>query len=564
MRTTIGTKLIAGFVSVALLLAVTAGVAYYYFDKVNDSYSDLVGRRAVILSSALKIQVLTIKQSNSLRGYLMTADSQFLNSLQADDEQLRGIIRETESLIHRQEDKETVDTFMRLYDQYQKEAQELLQMVKQKEDGSKLMESYMKEILPLASQLEPTIEQIVTGQQELMAEGSLVNQRTVSGATASLVGFSAGALILSILIGYLISRLISKPIRQIAALAEQVATGDLTREDLHVKNRDEIGDLAHSFNRMAGNLRDLIRQINVSAEGVAASSEELSASAEQTSRASEAISCGIQEVVVTAEKQARSVEESVAAMDQMAMGIQHIADQTEATSSLSVQAAQKSEEGNRTIQRAVKQMDSLDATIGHLAKAVQEMDAHSMQVGKIVGVISEIAAQTNLLALNAAIEAARAGEHGRGFAVVADEVRKLAEESARSADQITGLIGSMQQNTKQTVEKMQQGITEVEEGIQTVNMAGDQFGEIKQFIEQVTERIQAISAAIKQISASSEHVTQTAHMIGEGAKTVAASSQTVSGASEEQLAGVEEVSSSAASLAKMAEELRSLVASFRV
>lgn len=107
MRTTIGTKLIAGFVSVALLLAVTAGVAYYYFDKVNDSYSDLVGRRAVILSSALKIQVLTIKQSNSLRGYLMTADSQFLNSLQADDEQLRGIIRETESLIHRQEDKET-------------------------------------------------------------------------------------------------------------------------------------------------------------------------------------------------------------------------------------------------------------------------------------------------------------------------------------------------------------------------------------------------------------------------------------------------------------------------
>ncbi|MEJ8547305.1 methyl-accepting chemotaxis protein [Brevibacillus borstelensis] len=563
MKATIGTKLIAAFFSIAALLAMTAGVAYYYFDQVDDSYSDLVNRRAVILSNAQKMQVLSVKQSNSLRGYLLTADSQFLNSLQTSDQQMEAVIMDTESLIQNEEDMETLRSFAKLYEQFKTESEELLQMVQQKADDSKVLESYMNDILPLGRQLEPAIDQIVTRQQQLMADGSSANTQSVSRATANLVWFSLGAFVLSVVIGYLISRMISIPVKRIAELARQVATGDLTRADIHVKNNDEIGDLARSFNQMAGNLRSLIRQINVSAESVAASSEELSASAEQTSRASEAISSGIQEVVVTAEKQARGAEDSVAAMNQMATGMQHIADQTEATSSLSVQASQRAEEGNRTIRQAVEQMDALDATIGHLSEAVQEMDEHSRQVGKIVEVISGIAAQTNLLALNAAIEAARAGEHGRGFAIVADEVRKLAEESARSAEQIARLIGGIQQNTQQTVEKMEQGIEEVQEGIKTVNTAGDQFSEIKQFVDQVTERIQAISAAAKQVSASSEHALQAANMIGEGSRTVAASSQTVSGAAEEQLAGVEEVSSSAASLAKMAEELRSLVAAFR-
>ncbi|USG64990.1 methyl-accepting chemotaxis protein [Brevibacillus ruminantium] len=564
MRVTIGKKLIAAFLSIAFLLALTSGVAYYYFKQVDDSYSDLVDRRAIILQKAQSIQAMSVKQSNSLRGYLLTADDQFVTSLKNNEQQLLQLTEEIKPLIRRDEDMKALESFLAIYENFKQESNKLVQMVGRKEDQARIMDEFMERVLPLGRQLEPAIDEVVVKQQQLMEDGSKENTEAVDVAVANLVWFSIGALVLSILIGYLVSRMISKPIVQVAHLAKQVAMGDLRQEDLRVKNRDEIGDMAHAFNQMAANLRHLIQQISIGAESVAASSEQLSASAEQTSRASETISLGIQEVVVVAEKQARGAEESVEAMSDMEQGIQHIAEQTEQTSSLSVSAAKKSEEGNETIRQAVLQMDALDQTISHLSKAIEEMGDHSQQVGKIVEVISGIATQTNLLALNAAIEAARAGEHGRGFAIVADEVRKLAEESARSSDQIFELIASIQKNSEQTMERMEQGIAEVGESIKTVNMAGKQFHEIKESVEKVSERIHAISASAKQVFASSQLVTEAAQMILDGSRTVAASSQNVSAASEEQLGGVEEVTSSAESLAKMAEELRSLVSTFRV
>ncbi|QQE73963.1 methyl-accepting chemotaxis protein [Brevibacillus composti] len=563
-KVTIGQKLIGGFLSIALLLALTAGVAYIYFTEVDESYSDLVDRRAVILRHAQSLQVLSVKQSNSLRGYVMTGEKEFAVNLQSYEQQAQEVMKNMEALLQSDENKQVLQEFAKASEDFKKEYTKLLQMIDRQEDSAKVTEYFMQQVLPLGRKLEPVIDQIVTSQLQSMEEGSRANSAAVDTATANLVWFSAGALVLSILIGYFMSRMIAKPIVQVARAAELVAAGDLTQDELRVKNNDEIGEMARSFNHMAANLRNLIQQINIGAENVAASSEELSASAEQTSLASETISSGIQEVVLTAEKQARGAEESVEAMNEMALGIEHIAEQTEMTSSLSRQASQKSEEGNRTIQQAISQMDALDHTIQELAKAVQDMGDHSQQVGKIVEVISGIATQTNLLALNAAIEAARAGEHGRGFAIVADEVRKLAEESARSADQIIQLIGAMQKNTEQTVERMEKGISEVEESIQTVHTAGEQFSEIKSYVEQVSERVQAITAASRQIAASSQHVTASAHMILDGSRTVAASSQNVSAASEEQLSSVEEVTSSAESLAEMAEELRSLVARFRV
>ncbi|MGE5701244.1 MAG: methyl-accepting chemotaxis protein [Clostridia bacterium] len=564
MTLTIGKKLVSAFLSIAFLLTIVAGISYYYLSEVDTSYTDLTDRRAVILSNSQKLQVQAIKQSNSLRGYLLTEDKQFLDSLDSAYQQMNQLIETTLPLIQSNDDKDALNKMAQLGKLFHEKYSQLITMQQQGADRSAWMQFFYDEVLPLGRQLEPTVDAIVTKQQALMTEGSQTNTRMVDTATFNMLLISSISLVLAILIGYFMSRMISKPIVQLAAAARQVAQGDLTQADLRVKNRDEIGQLAESFNQMKESLQRLIRQITLSAEGVAASSEQLSASAEQSGKASETISYTIQEVVVSAEQQNKGVEESVSAINQMTVGIHQITENIQETSALSAQASEKSTEGNQTIQQAVAQMNSLQTTVNHLAAVVEEMGEHSKEVGHIIDVIAGIATQTNLLALNAAIEAARAGEHGQGFAVVADEVRKLAEQSAHSAGQITSIIANIQQNTRHAMESMNESITKTNDGIAAVESAGHRFYEITRYNDAVASQIQQISATAQQIASGTEQVAHTAAQMAEGSKTVVTNTQTVSAMTEEQLAAMEEVSSSASSLAKMSEELRTLVGSFTV
>jgi methyl-accepting chemotaxis protein len=192
------------------------------------------------------------------------------------------------------------------------------------------------------------------------------------------------------------------------------------------------------------------------------------------------------------------------------------------------------------------------------------MGERSGEVGQIVTFISDIAAQTNLLALNAAIEAARAGEQGRGFAVVANEVRKLAEQSSRSAEQIAQLISHIQTDVGKTVRTMTSGAKEIDEGILVVNAVGEVFEDINQVVERVSYQVQDVSAASEQMSAGAEQLLATFDEISAGAKHAASESQTVSSSTEEQLASMEEIAASAASLSDIAAELQLLIGKFKL
>ncbi len=564
MRLTIGKKLLGSFLIIAILLGITGAIASYDLMQIDKSNTDLIERRAVILANAQNIQLQGEKQSGSIRSFLLTNNASFEQQMRTAHDELYSLVLQTGDLVNREEDLTRLKRLNVLNQLFIDKADELVQKIKNNEDAASTKAFYLEHVQPVEVLIEPVANEIASEQKRLMDEGSRSNSESTNAAVTVVTSLSIVAFILSIAIGYLISRSISKPLVAMEKAAGQIAAGDLTGEWIRIRSRDEIGVLSASFNEMKTNLRNLIRQLSLSAEQVAVSSEELTANAEQTSQSSTLITETIQEVVVSAENQAQSVEESVRTMDEMARGVQQIASNAQTAAAVSMQAANKTMEGNDAIQSAEAQMGSIQSSFDTLAHEVNAMGSLSGEIGEIINVITDIAYRTNILALNAGIEAARAGELGRGFAVVAGEVRKLAEQSTQSAEQIAELIGHIRTSIENAVQSMESGSEEVREGIRVVNTAGGTFGEIKSFVDQVATQVQEVSAASEQMSASAEQVAGAFGTIADGSRVVAAGSQNVSATTEEQLASMEEISASAASLSKMSEELQALVSKFKV
>ncbi|KLU56212.1 chemotaxis protein [Paenibacillus sp. VT-400] len=372
------------------------------------------------------------------------------------------------------------------------------------------------------------------------------------------------AFLLAVFIAFFIASIISRPIKKMNEAAMAIANGDLTGETIVLKNKDELGTLAASFNTMSGNLRSMIESVSMTSEQVAASSEELLASAEQNTQASEQISETVEELAVGTSDQVDIVKRSSQAMNEMALGSEQIAELAQSVSVSAVDAANQSSEGNMIIQQAVEQMGSVRNSIASLTELVTGLGERSAEIGTITEVINNIARQTNLLALNAAIEAARAGEHGRGFAVVAGEVRKLAEESSTSAQRITDLVQLIQKDTDHAVQAVKVNSSETEAGIEMVTAAGQAFEQISDAVNKVAGEIQEVSAGSEEMSASTTevvgYVSQISNIAGEAAGGV----HNVSAATQQQLASMEEIASSAGSLSKMAEELQEQINKFKV
>ncbi|TBL70775.1 methyl-accepting chemotaxis protein [Paenibacillus thalictri] len=408
------------------------------------------------------------------------------------------------------------------------------------------------------------LEQLIDLNEQQSAEAMEASANQYKTGKRLVDMISIAALVLTAALSWFVPRIISRPIVTMARSAKRIAAGDLTAERIDVKNRDEIGDLAVSFNEMTAQLRSLIREVQTGAKHVAASSEELNAGTEQISKATEQITFTMEEVAAGTERQARNVDESAKSIGEMSSGIRQIARNAESANSAAMDASELAAEGNQTIRMNVKQMNSIQDTVERLAEAVEGLSRRSQEIGRIVDTITGIAQTTNLLALNASIEAARVGEHGSGFAVVAREVRKLAEQTADSAKEIALIITDIQAETGHAVQYMKAGTKEVAEGIVAVRIAGEAFDRIQRSVNEVAGQIQEVSAASQQLSASSEQVVHSIGVIADVAETTSAGTQHVSTAVEEQLASMQEITNSAATLSVLSEQLQTMIVRFRV
>ncbi|GAA4716889.1 methyl-accepting chemotaxis protein [Brevibacillus fulvus] len=363
---------------------------------------------------------------------------------------------------------------------------------------------------------------------------------------------------------YFIYRKVVKPLDQVTQVANRVAEGDLRVDKLPVTSKNEFGILAMSINRMVDNLRELIRNVDLSTQQVAASSHQLSASIEQTVQTTNQIAETAHELASGAEMQAEGAKAGAISIRDLSGGIQHVTESSTIVSQASEQTEKEAERGSESIQRAVKQIESIHDTVQDMEKLVKGLGERSAQIGNIVEVINSIAAQTNLLALNAAIEAARAGEHGRGFSVVADEVRKLAEQSQESAGQIAALIESIQEETAKVSQTMEVGTHQVGEGIDVMREAGVAFSGILQAARQVSAQIQQLAAAAQQMSSGSEQVAVSVDSMTEIASQASVKANQVAAATDEQLETIKDIAATADSLSQMAQELSELFRKFKL
>ena len=336
-----------------------------------------------------------------------------------------------------------------------------------------------------------------------------------------MLGFAAAMVIVGGVLGIVFARVVAVPLRRVQNVIEAVARGDLTQIS-QVRARDEVGIVADALNATVASVREALGAVAKTTDELASISQEMAASSQE-------VSASIEEVAST-------TNEFSSSLDMMNTNAQSMSDAVE---DISARAA----EGDRAILNVVEQMNLLRDNTRVMSDEVANLGTLSDEIGKIVDAISAIAEQTNLLALNAAIEAARAGEHGRGFAVVADEVRKLAEESAHATAEITALINQIQEGISSTVSGMKNSADQADEALVSVDDSGRILRRILSAVDGIVGQVQSISAGIEQTNAAGHEI---------------------SSATEEQAASIEEIASSAQELTNMSLRLQELVGRFKL
>lgn len=422
------------------------------------------------------------------------------------------------------------------------------------------------ELTRISQAIEESLRQTVeNNSKEALATMDTANER-ITRSSVLFMALLAIAVVLASVLSFYLTRQVTKPLKNIVTELEEMAAGDFSRSvDVTLSSRrDEFGHVTLALDKMKTNLKHLISEVQMKAEQLSAASEELFASAEQSSQAATQVASSITDVACGADNQIHSVNRALSTVEKNACDIATVAQSAQNADHTSQQTAAAAENGKNIIEDTRRQMAHIEETVGSSAKVVSKLGERSQQIGQIIDTISGIAGQTNLLALNAAIEAARAGEQGKGFAVVADEVRKLAEQSEAAAREIARLISEIQAETQQAVASMNAGTEEVRSGTSIVDHAGEAFGSISGLIAEVSAQVKGIAEAARQLTGGGQDIVNIVREIDGISKVTAAQTETVSAATEQQSASMGEIVVTSRNLAKMAEELQAAVTRFHV
>ena len=517
-RLTVKTKMLAMNILVVLIMIIMTVYAIISANSMDTQYSALMQQQKTILSDTLNVQYYAAHEVSLLREYFLLDKSDDMSIIHSDNQQIQTLLQNALPLTQKQSIKAQLQNALSAQNDFYSQVQQIASIPDNKHTLQiALNENLMRNGVNIARDMKSANQFIAANIQAKMNAEHAVAVRT----TWVLIVAVIVAVVISILLGVFLSNVISRPLKRLVEVVGKVAHGDL-RNLSDVKSRDEVGELSESVNDMIVRLRKIMSGVLSAAGNVAAASQEISAATEQIASGSTT--------------QAESAEMANHLFKELSTAINEVAKNAEDASALSAKTAEVATQGKSIVQSSVEGMDKVREQIALLSQ-------DSSRVGEILAVIDDIADQTNLLALNAAIEAARAGEQGRGFAVVADEVRKLAERSSDATKQITTIIKTMQANTEASVQAVQKGVASTQE-------SGEAFTQIASMVSASADRVTEIAAA------SEEQSAQTSEVL--------VAIETIASAAEESAASSEETASSAQTLAQLADELNGYVSVFKI
>ncbi|RPF50140.1 methyl-accepting chemotaxis protein [Aquisalibacillus elongatus] len=401
----------------------------------------------------------------------------------------------------------------------------------------------------------------------VMTDYNTAYQNTKQAFASVLISLVAGIVIvvvISALLLWVISRNVRKNINGAVEMADEISNGNLNVEPLDYESQDEIGQLSHSLNTMRDNLRNILGDVSEASQSVSSQSQQLNQASNEVQEGSEQIASTMQELTSGSENQANSASAISEMMESFLQKVRYSYENGDQVAQESDSVVALTEDGRDKMVASTEQMKQIHSIVEEAVNKVKGLDQQSQEISKLVEVIQDIAEQTNLLALNAAIEAARAGEHGKGFAVVADEVRKLAEQVGDSVGDITKIVTNIQHESAEVTESLESGYREVEEGTSQLESTQLTFDQINQSVNQVTGKVQEISSNLKEVLDDSVQMNESVEEIASISEESAAGVEETAATVEESNSSMEEVAKAADELNQLAEKLNAQVRQFNL
>ncbi len=384
---------------------------------------------------------------------------------------------------------------------------------------------------------------------------SLAFQAIVLGVT---VNAAVGAF------AFVMARRITKPIIKATEIATRISQGDLTMTLEESKSNDEIGRLLNVEKQMVANLKGVMSEVNLAAQSVSSSAQQIAASGTELNSSVQQIASTVDQISRGSESQAQGLAKSKQVVEELSSTMGELATNAIESVEVTKKVGSLSERGTESAKEAGERMNKIIKVTNDSAQKVRELAQKTTEITTVLDVIKQIADQTNLLALNAAIEAARAGEAGRGFAVVADEVRRLAESSAKSSEEIDTKLKQIQEDAQVVVEDIETSATEVNQGKLVIESSLKSLDEIATQIRGISDNVKRLSDSAQEEVTKVKVVSTNAAEIAAVAEENASATEEASAAVEQQTAQTQEIAASANQMSELAEQLQKLISKFKL